>query len=411
MNPRELVDHIRRGPAALELFEPLRFRRRTLFNPCDFNTFLQALQFSETIRCVKSGTQLHIGLTGDEWVLLVKTLGRIRDIQHLEFFCAPGSRDFHPLHAVAEAVNNARSLRKLVVEQHSEVFPSDPSGLIALANALRDHTGLRDFMWVDFGPLEETVQSATLDPLLWALAACSHLREITIITKSASADALKSLLQLNSAIDLRLVINTTVSWLAVVDEFRLGRCLIKILHIGMLHSSSSKATAGVQALADAIQMDRNLEHLSLQMEDGFTDEAGVALAEALTVNKSLRKITLDDNPVFSGRTLPSVAALGPPAYEALSAMLRVNTSLVLKLPPFKTDSANERLRESRDQMRIEQRLNTAGRGRLLASRQTTREQWADALHDLNIDDDDSPAFRVSCLYSVLRSNPTVVCMS
>jgi hypothetical protein len=56
MNLRELVDHIHRGPAALELFEPLPFRRRTLFNPCDFNTFLQALQFSETIRCVKSGT-------------------------------------------------------------------------------------------------------------------------------------------------------------------------------------------------------------------------------------------------------------------------------------------------------------------------------------------------------------------
>jgi hypothetical protein len=60
MNLRELVDHIHRGPAALELFEPLPFRRRTLFNPCDFNTFLQALQFSETIRCVKSGTQLRI---------------------------------------------------------------------------------------------------------------------------------------------------------------------------------------------------------------------------------------------------------------------------------------------------------------------------------------------------------------
>jgi hypothetical protein len=142
--------------------------------------------------------------------------------------------------------------------------------VIALANALREHTGLRDFMCVDFEPLQETVQSATLDPLLWALAACSHLREITIITKSASAGALKSLLQLHSAIDLRLVLNTTESWLAVVDEVRLSRCLIRIFHLGMLHRSSSKATEAVHALADAIQMDRNLEHLSLQMEDGFT---------------------------------------------------------------------------------------------------------------------------------------------
>jgi hypothetical protein len=33
-------------------------------------------------------------------------------------------------------------------------------------------------------------------------------------------------------------------------------------------------------------MDRNLEYLYLRMEDGFTDEAGVTLAEALTVNKN-----------------------------------------------------------------------------------------------------------------------------
>jgi hypothetical protein len=409
MNPRELVDYIRSGPATLVLFEPLRFRRRNLFNPCDFNKFLQALQSSETIRCVESGTQLHLRITGDEWVLLVKTLGRIRDIQHLEFFCAPGSRDFHPFQAVAEAVHNAQSLRKLVVEQQCEVFPRDPSGMIALANALREHTGLRDFMWVDFGPLQETVQRAALDPVLWAVAANPHLREITIITRSASADALKSLLQLHSAIDLRLVLNTTENWLAVVNAFRMGRCLIKTLHLGMLHSSSSKSTEAVQALAGAIQMDRNLEHLSLQMEDGFTDEAGVALAEALTVNKTLLKITLDDNPVFSGRALPKPAALGAPAYEALSVMLRVNMSLVLKLPPFETDGANEKLRESRDQLHIEQRLNNVGRGRLLLSIQTTREQWADALHELNFYNvDDSGAFQVSCLYSLLRSHPAVI---
>jgi hypothetical protein len=58
----------------------------------------------------------------------------------------------------------------------------------------------------------------------------------------------------------------------------------------------------------------------------------------------------------------------------------------------------------------------------LASRQTTKEEWVDALRKLNFtqfDDspllgvynlNDSPAFRVSCLYSLLRLNPSVVCM-
>jgi hypothetical protein len=49
MNPRELVDHILSGPAKLMLDEPLRFRRRTRSNPCDFNEFLEALRSVETI--------------------------------------------------------------------------------------------------------------------------------------------------------------------------------------------------------------------------------------------------------------------------------------------------------------------------------------------------------------------------
>jgi hypothetical protein len=66
MNPRELVDHIRSGPAAVYLDEPLRFRRRTRSNPCDFNEFLQALQSSETIQWVYSDSQLELGITEDE---------------------------------------------------------------------------------------------------------------------------------------------------------------------------------------------------------------------------------------------------------------------------------------------------------------------------------------------------------
>jgi hypothetical protein len=111
------------------------------------------------------------------------------------------------------------------------------------------------------------------------------------------------------------------------------------------------------------------------------------LAEALTVNKTLRRITL------------SRATLSAPGYEALSAaILRVITSLNLKLSPFETFSATERVFASRSQMMIEQRLNQVGRGRLLASRQTTREEYVDTLYELNSSNVyDFPAFQVSCL--------------
>jgi hypothetical protein len=47
-------------------------------------------------------------------------------------------------------------------------------------------------------------------------------------------------------------------------------------------------------------------------------------------------------------------------------MLRVNTSLKLKLPPLGTAGGDQRVRESRYQMCIEQRLNKAGREELLS---------------------------------------------
>jgi hypothetical protein len=403
MNPRELVDHIRSGPAQLVLNKPLRFRRRTRSNSCDFNEFLQALQSSETIRSVEWKSHTELGITEDEWVLLLKTLGSIRDIRSLKLSCLHNSRNFDPFQTLAEAVNNAHSLRELQIVQQSRMFPRDSSGLTALANALQEHTTLEKFTWLDwFSP--RAPQDLTLDPVFRTLSACLHLRKVVIMTKKASLDATKSLLQLMPTIDLRLLLDAE-RWLAVADEIRRGRCNVQRLTLVMIHGDErSKASEAVQAVLRAIRVDSNLEHLALEMGYGFTNEAGVALAESLTVNTTLRMISLNGSLVYD--------ELGAPTYEAISAMLRVNTSLVLKLPPFKNDGADATLLESRNQMVIEQRLNQVGRGKLLAPRLTTREVFIDALHELgSYDLDESPAFQVSCLYTLLRLNPSVICVS
>jgi hypothetical protein len=143
------------------------------------------------------------------------------------------------------------------------------------------------------------------------------------------------------------------------------------------------------------------------MENDFTDEAGMALAEALTVNTTLRNITLCSK-VRTINEVPNEAKLGAPAYEAFSAMLRVNTSLRLELPPFDDAGGDERIVDSRNQIRIEQGLNYGGRGRLLSSSQTPRDEWVDALNELNFSNvDEPPAFNVSCLYSLLLLHPSV----
>jgi hypothetical protein len=420
MNTRELVDHIRSGPTEVVLFQPLRFRRRTRSNPCDFNEFLQALKSSETIRTVKCESHVELGIKEDEWVLLVKTLGSIKGIQNLRFNCVSGSHNFHPFQAFADAVNNAQSLRKLIFVLDPETFSRDPSGLNALASALQKHTALKIFSWSEFGsrrleagPLgfrqpNAAPQDATPDPVLLALLGCPHLQSVTVATKCANPNTVRSLLQL-PMIKVLLLILESEHWFAVADEVRQGRCRVKNLALGMVQSSSSEATEAVKALASAIRLDCNLEHLTLRMENGFTDEAGVALAEALTVNKTLRIVKVGDTlrPDYHVRNKDT---LGAPTYEALSAMLRVNTGVRVGLPKSSTAAAasNQRLRESRRQMIIEQRLNIVGRGKLLASRQMVREEWVDALHELNVANA-SPAHKVSCQYSLLRLNPAAVC--
>jgi hypothetical protein len=408
MNPRELVDHIRSGPEKLVLNKPLRFRRRTRSNPCDFNEFLQALQSSVTIRTVQCGTPLELGLTEDEWVLLLKTTGRIRDIQNLTLGCSAGSRHFRPFQAVADAVENAQSLCRLEIRLEGETFPGDPSGLIALANALQEHTTLQEFMWGDVCSRLEATQNILLDPVLRALPTCPHLQIIFFMTEFASADAIRNLLQLQSAKYVHLVLETE-QWLAVADEIRRGRCNIKHLYLHTLQKTSVKDTEAVKAIASAIRLDHNLERLVVHIENDFTDEAGVVLAEALAVNKTLHEITLSVES-YPGDQVRYTDALNASTYEALSAMLRVNTRLRLEVPPFNDVADDKRLVDSRNQMRIERGLNRVDRGRLLSSSQTTRDEWVDALDELNSSNaEESPEFNVSCLYSLLRLNPAT-CM-
>jgi hypothetical protein len=155
-------------------------------------------------------------------------------------WCISGSRDFPNFQVVADAVKNAQSLRKLYILRGGESFPRDPSGMIALSNALREHTTLQAFTWVDWCFEGEEQAEAHPNPVLRALPACPHLRKVTIISKCASADDLKNLLRVRSVIDLCLILETMEQWLAVVGEVRLGRCLIKNLNLGMLQSLSSK---------------------------------------------------------------------------------------------------------------------------------------------------------------------------
>jgi hypothetical protein len=427
MNTRELMDYIRSGPRELELDEPLRFRRRTRSSPCDFNEFLEALKAYETIRSVECASRDQLCISEDKWVLLVNALGSIKGIEDLKLQIVSNNRNLDPFQAVADAVNRAQSLRKLDMEVEGETLFRDPNGLAVLANALQGHSVLEEFAWFDFYSYDQlepaAAQSTALDSLLQSLSACPHLLKVTIMSDNGSADAIKNLLRLDSDTELHLVLQTE-HWLAVVDEIGQNRCEIETLTLTMLEDTRSEATEAIKALASAIHLDHSLRNLTLEMKNGFTDEEGVALAEALTVNTTLGLVYLA---IYSpSNEMSNAAILGAPAYKAFAAMLRINTNLLLDLPEFETAGSDERLLdlESWKQMYIELRLNEVGRAILLASKlttggeweQATKEMWVDALYELSSNESSSDvdplriSCSISCLFSLLRLNPSVVCM-
>jgi hypothetical protein len=101
----------------------------------------------------------------------------------------------------------------------------------------------------------------------------------------------------------------------LVDHIRSGPAR-KELQLWMSQNPSSKAAEAVKAVASAIRLNHNLEHLYLRTESSFTDEAGVALAEALTVNKTLRWVVLDDKLFANDPGHTTKANLGAQACEA-----------------------------------------------------------------------------------------------
>jgi hypothetical protein len=136
------------------------------------------MQSSETIRYISCKRHLKLGISEEEWVLLIMAIGRIKDIQNLSLYCMPGSHDFRPFEAVADAVNNAHTIRKLTMCFFPSVPPelialADSSGMIALANALQQLTALQDFTWCDLGSWREAVpRDFSADIILRALPAC-----------------------------------------------------------------------------------------------------------------------------------------------------------------------------------------------------------------------------------------------
>jgi hypothetical protein len=62
-----------------------------------------------------------------------------------------------------------------------ETYPRDPTGQIALAKDLREHTALQEFSWIDVCARPEAApRELSPDLVLRAFPACPHLQKVFI---------------------------------------------------------------------------------------------------------------------------------------------------------------------------------------------------------------------------------------
>jgi hypothetical protein len=219
-----------------------------------------------------------------------------------------------------------------------------------------------------------------LDPLFRALAVCPRLRSVQIWTDTVNyvtPQAVRELLvraPVLQCLDLK-----TTEWEAVAEQIGQDSCHIETLKLSTLRCPGS----GAGSLARVVGQNRHLLSLTLRVGTGFTDALGIALAQALQVNTSLKELVLVGEWDYGFRTTDH---MNIPAYQALRKMLRVNTSVVLKVPALDSrwnPDLVDIVRPYHDRMLIEMRLNAAGRGKLMLGSQASKVKWVNTLHELS----------------------------
>jgi hypothetical protein len=416
MKPYELFDLIRlTNPNELELKHTLRFRRRSRSNPCSFDDLIQALRSNESIRTVRCQGNVSLGITQEEWFLFVQTLGTIPALRQLSFL-GQDVPNVPPVQAVADAVGSARLLRAFQIGEGVILFGSK-TGFEALCHNIGSCcSDLEQVEWQ--GKFRSTWEirehrdtNNCLDPLFRALALCPRLRSVQIWTDAVNyvtPGAVRELLVRAPAVLTYLDLKATDCWEVVAEIIGQESCMIQTLKLSTLRCPGG-GSAGAVSLARAVGLNRHIQSLTLRVGTGFTDVLGVALAQALQVNTTLRELILVDQWDYGFRTTDHMNIA---AYQALRNMLRVNTSVVLKVPALDcrwSPDLADIVRPYYDRMLIEMRLNAAGRGGLmLVGSQASRAAWVNTLHELNAqeknDDDD---LQVDCLFTLLKLNPSI----
>jgi hypothetical protein len=371
MDSFQLIKLIRTAPKELELKDVIRFDQIQ-----DFTDFLDALRENDSIEVLKCHGNLSFGISQEQWSQTIAAFGSLRRLRRLEFLKHQVPNVFS-LHALSLALKHARALRELIVDDGVVVY-GGRGDVDSFDDSLR-HSQLVVFKWLARLRLRPDAQGPpSLDPILLALSQSAQLTmaHFTIDSRTrnpVSLDSWRALARSQSIRELSLQGDQAHEWGILAEVLHEPTCTLETLALKCYQADPEDCLALLQSL----HANTCLRSLSLQVNRGFTDEIGVALADVLRENRSLTSVEL-----LSGWTVNAMqqSHLSGAAYQSLIDVLQVNHHVAIHVSAPSHLPADVDLLAREFQM--QSYMNQAGRGTLYQNL-SNRAQWIEAFAKLN----------------------------
>jgi hypothetical protein len=404
--------------------------------------FLEAVEINTSVRRVSfSGTFARSLIQNDNnnnnnnnndnntWSMVLSNIGKLQNLQELQIWCST-----IPLEALGRMLSHAKNLRKLYLFR----VQFQGASFQPVCDALRggrtnEYHALEDLRLAGFGGGDDTHGQPPpppplfMDDLLEALAETNHLRVLhiqqnhpapapfgkssfqAILTSNVLNELYLSRIGLESSHLQVLVEALPQSQLRMLNLF--GNEIPNVAEIcrSLEHQATLEtlilpcccASGNVEqqqrqldqdqlAIANLIQVNTTLQNLHLPKSE-FTDRGIAALAEALTINTTLRKCEIGVAENDQCITQQSV--------QAIQNMLEQNYGLQ------KLIVKNLEMQQLAE---FYSKLNGLGRAEILQTNDV--RDWIEAITKITTtENDDDDDHGLDALYYFVRSNPGFLC--
>lgn len=248
-----------------------------------FETFLQCLRDSTTVRYVLLERHFVRGLDVDQWIGVLRAIGQMTMVEEVEIWSVRV-----PLQELCEAFQHSTRLKRLGF------------GFVTLAgtldaSALAGHASLKNFYLSDFRLSEE---SGSLDSLCVALSRCPRLEHVEFFHYQQEASpftpaGLAALMDSPSLDHLTLRrMGLTADSTSLLAHKLSTNPRLRVLNL----NENQLENQGCGALSEALEANSTLQELDLR-KNQLSAEGCFRLTQRLMTNTGLEKLNLASNPL------------------------------------------------------------------------------------------------------------------